>query len=76
MMTLVSAPPLDLHPVIVPPKVADVVEPALVVDLLHTSDSMAWSYHARKNGRSANDWREAKRFVDKIETMPYQESLL
>ena len=48
----------------------------LVRRLLHTADSMAWSLHARKNGRSANDWREAQAFVRKIETMPYQESLL
>jgi hypothetical protein len=34
-----------------------------VRELLATADSMAWSYHARKNGRSANDWREAEAFA-------------
>lgn len=34
---------------------------------LATADSMAWSFHARKNNRSANDWREAKRFADEVE---------
>lgn len=38
-----------------------------VRDLLHTADSMAWSFHARKNGRSANDWREAARFCAEID---------
>jgi hypothetical protein len=33
-----------------------------IVDRLASADSMAWSYHARKQGRSANDWREAKQF--------------
>lgn len=35
--------------------------------LLYTADSMAWSFHARKHGRSANDWREAEAFVKAIE---------
>jgi hypothetical protein len=39
----------------------------LVCDLLSTADSMAWSYHARKQGRNANDWREAKRWMRQIE---------
>lgn len=34
--------------------------------LLATSDSMAWSFAARKQGRSANDWREAKGFVEAV----------
>jgi len=29
---------------------------------LHSADSMAWSYSARKQGRNGNDWREAKAF--------------
>ena len=37
-----------------------------VRDLLYSADSMAWSYHARKNGRNANDWREAAAFTDRI----------
>lgn len=47
----------------------------LVRALLHTADSMAWSFAARKQGRNANDWREARRFVERIETMPYQRPL-
>lgn len=30
--------------------------------LLHSADSMAWSYAARREGRDQNDWREAKRY--------------
>ena len=37
-----------------------------ITDLLHTADSMAWSFAARKQGRNANDWREARRFADNI----------
>lgn len=47
----------------------------LVRKLLHTADSMAWSFAARKQGRNANDWREAKAFGDRIEVMPVQSSL-
>lgn len=36
-----------------------------VVELLDTSDSMAWSYSARFTG-GQNDWREAKKFDQKI----------
>lgn len=36
-------------------------------DLLHSADSMAWSFRARKQGRDPNDWREAHRFVQEIE---------
>jgi hypothetical protein len=45
---------------------------ALVFDLLHTADSMAWSYSARMAGRNANDWREAKRWMRGIENVPRQ----
>lgn len=38
-----------------------------IVALLHTADSMAWSYHARKNGRSANDRDEAAAFTSKVD---------
>jgi hypothetical protein len=43
----------------------------LVRQLLHTADSMAWSASARweGRGRDANDWHEAKRFVDRIEAI-------
>lgn len=37
-------------------------------ELLYSADSMAWSFAARKNGQGQNDWREAERFVSKIET--------
>lgn len=49
-----------------------------VRDLLATADSMAWSYSARKQGRSANSWIEAAAFVTRIEAavsaprQPYQ----
>lgn len=40
----------------------------IVRTLLHSADSMAWSFAARKQGRGrdANDWREAMRFTLKI----------
>ena len=47
----------------------------LVRSMLHTADSMAWSYHARINGRNGNDWREAKRWADKITSRPVQQVL-
>lgn len=49
---------------------------ATICDLLHSADSMAWSYAARKQGRNANDWREAKAFEARIHTQPQQWSLL
>lgn len=42
----------------------------LIRSLLHTADSMAWSYAARRQGRNANDWREARDFVRRIEGRP------
>ncbi len=36
-----------------------------VRDMLYSADSMAWSFAARKEGRDANDWREAKTFAQK-----------
>lgn len=44
----------------------------VVRDCLHSADSMAWSFAARKQGRDANSWREAETFVRRIETMPVQ----
>lgn len=41
--------------------------------LLWSADSMAWSYHARKNGRSANDWHEAQRFADEVEGLSIED---
>jgi hypothetical protein len=48
----------------------------LVRELLHTADSMAWSFAARFSGGGQNDWREAAKFVQKINTMPVQMSCL
>lgn len=39
-----------------------------IVDMLHSADSMAWSFAARKQGRNANDWREAAAFAGRIGT--------
>jgi hypothetical protein len=42
---------------------------------------MGWSFSARKQGRNANDWQEAARFVDVINgavslpLQPYQTDL-
>lgn len=47
----------------------------LVRELLHTADSMAWSFAARMKGRNANDWREAARFVADIDGMTFQRPL-
>ena len=47
-------------------------------ELLYSADSMAWSFAARRQGRNANDWREAVAFVDRITSViggpfrPYQ----
>lgn len=38
-----------------------------IIKMLYSADSMAWSYAGRrKDGKSGNDWQEAKRFVEKI----------
>lgn len=47
----------------------------LVRELLETADSMAWSFAARRQGRNANDWREAARFSAEIDGMAYQRPL-
>lgn len=39
---------------------------SLVRESLHSADSMAWSYAARREGRDANDWREARAFTERI----------
>jgi hypothetical protein len=43
--------------------------------MLHSADSMAWSFAARKQGRNANDWREAVRWTQNIESRPVQHML-
>lgn len=47
----------------------------LVRSMLETADSMAWSYHARINGRNGNDWREAARWARNIAERPVQHVL-
>jgi len=42
-----------------------------VREMLDTADSMAWSFAARKEGRSPNDWREAQAFAARV-TAPLQ----
>ncbi|SDZ71253.1 hypothetical protein SAMN05518854_11747 [Variovorax sp. YR266] len=46
-----------------------------VRSMLHSADSMAWSFAARKQGRNANDWREAVRWTDAIAQRPIQHML-
>lgn len=48
---------------------------SLVLELLHTADSMAWSYAARREGRNQNDWKEAQAYVDRINSRPLQYGL-
>lgn len=43
----------------------------IIRQLLETADSMAWSFAARKQGRNANDWRNAALFADAI-SVPVQ----
>lgn len=42
----------------------------IVRALLFTADSMSWSFAARKQGRNANDWREAKAWAERISSRP------
>lgn len=39
-----------------------------VREYLHTADSMAWSYSARKQGRDGNSWREAFSFAERVKS--------
>lgn len=47
----------------------------IIRSLLTTADSMAWSFAARKNGRNANNWREAENFAAVIAAQKYQGAL-
>jgi hypothetical protein len=38
----------------------------LVQELLWSADSMAWSFHARMNGRNGNSWKEARDWTREI----------
>ena len=40
---------------------------SLVRESLYSADSMAWSYHARKQGRDQHDWRECRAFCEKVD---------
>lgn len=44
----------------------------IIRGMLHSADSMAWSFAARREGRNANDWREAKAFIEDIATAIWQ----
>jgi hypothetical protein len=48
----------------------------VVQNCLHSADSMAWSFAARRQGRNANDWREARDFILSIKIRPTQLSLV
>lgn len=48
----------------------------LVRELLHTADSMAWSFAARKEGRDANSVEEALAFKRRIDTHEPEHDLL
>lgn len=43
--------------------------------LLYSADSLAWSFAARKQGRDANDWREARAFSARVEGQSIQQVL-
>lgn len=47
----------------------------LVRELLHTADSMAWSFAARIEGRNQHDYREAKAWTKRIDSRPVQSPL-
>lgn len=47
----------------------------LVTRLLHTADSMAWSFAARRQGRNQHDWREAHAWSERIRRRPVQHLL-
>lgn len=58
-----TRPDLRLHGFGV--KLTSLADPR-VRSLLHSADSMAWSFRARKQGGDANDWREAVMFSDEV----------
>lgn len=49
---------------------ATALRSGLVRTLLHSSDSLAWSYAARRAGRDPNDWHEAAAYVARLATVP------
>lgn len=46
-----------------------------VRSMLHSSDSLAWSFSARRQGRDANDPAEAARYVERVRRQPVQLSM-
>lgn len=44
----------------------------LIREMLYSADSMAWSFAARRGGRNANDWREAKSWAARIKDAAIQ----
>lgn len=50
----------------------------VVRSLLHSADSMAWSFAARRSDQPwlANDWKEAKRFEERILKLTLDRSIL
>lgn len=46
---------------------------SVVRGLLYSADSLAWSWAARRQGRDANDWREARSFAARVESQPVQQ---
>jgi hypothetical protein len=48
----------------------------VVWQLLDSADSLAWSYHARINGRNGNDPREAMRYLDEVRSRPIQYGMI
>ncbi len=43
--------------------------------MLASADSMAWCFHAWRNGRNNNDYREAIRWAENIARRPVQQLL-
>jgi len=46
-----------------------------VRELFHSTDSMAWSFAARYEGRDGNDVREAVRYAERVDRQPVQRVL-
>lgn len=42
---------------------------AVIRNLAWSSDSLAWSFAARKQGRNQNDWREAEKFSNRVKSL-------
>lgn len=49
-------------------KITSLLNPE-IRSLLKSSDSMAWSYAARREGRSPNSWIEAKNYEEKVRAL-------